>query len=113
MAARARSTLSCADGLPTGRLRLTLLLTLAVACAVCVVSPVAALAGTLDQQQTDDSGGFIGISSGSAAQTFTPGITGSLDEVDLSLEESGNPDPPCRRDQRHLGRARRHGLGQP
>ncbi len=56
-------------------------------------APASASAGTLDQQQTDDTGGFIGISSGSAAQTFTVGITGKLDKVDLSLETSGNLTP--------------------
>ena len=66
----------------------------AVISALAVSSPAAALAGTLDQQQTDSSGGSVGIASaGSAAQTFTAGISGNLDQVDLDLEDSGNPDP--------------------
>src|SRR6476661_3555713 len=53
-------------------------------------APVSASAGTLDQQQTNGSGGFHGIaSSASAAQTFNAGISGELDEVDLELEEGG------------------------
>ena len=52
-------------------------------------APVSASAGTLDQQQTDSSGGRLGTAPGSAAQTFTAGISGKLDEVDLDMEESG------------------------
>jgi hypothetical protein len=55
--------------------------------------PGAALAGTLDQQQTDSGG--VGLAIGndvqSVAQTFTAGISGKLDRVDLNLSKSGSP----------------------
>jgi hypothetical protein len=59
-------------------------------------APGAALAGTLDQQQTDTSDGNYGIESAqSMAQTFTAGITGGLDQVDLSLFQfGGTPSAP-------------------
>jgi hypothetical protein len=60
-------------------------------CAVGLVAPAAAPAGTLDQQQTDNGGSTPGISSSaSEAQTFTAGISGGLDRVDLSLEVEGS-----------------------
>ncbi|MDX6616502.1 MAG: hypothetical protein QOD60_1593 [Solirubrobacterales bacterium] len=58
--------------------------------AACVLAPGAALAGTLDQQQTDGSGGFVSMYVGqSAAQTFTAGLSGGVDQVDLDLGTSG------------------------
>jgi hypothetical protein len=58
-----------------------------------------ATAGTLDQQQTlfdagtepiyNDDG--MGSSGQSAAQTFTAGLTGGLDQVDLYLQQFGPP----------------------
>jgi hypothetical protein len=61
-----------------------------------LLAPGAALAGTLDQQQTDISGGNYAIESvQSMAQTFTAGITGGLDRVDLSLLQfGGTPSAP-------------------
>ncbi|HEX2129435.1 MAG TPA: choice-of-anchor R domain-containing protein [Solirubrobacterales bacterium] len=57
--------------------------------------PVAA-AGTLDQQQTDsdDSVGLFnvgGIPAHGLAQTFTAGISGGIDQVDLELHKVGAP----------------------
>jgi VCBS repeat-containing protein len=62
---------------------------------VMLVAPAAARAtGTLDQQQTDGSGGYLTISAAypdpgdppsSVAQTFTAGLSGALDQVDLLL----------------------------
>ena len=55
-----------------------------------VLVPVAALAaGTLDQQQAEGSGLLIIDSGQSLAQTFTAGITGSMDQVDLKLKSVG------------------------
>jgi hypothetical protein len=59
--------------------------------AVCVALPASASAGTLDQQQTDVSGGMAVIVvdpssiTQSLAQTFTAGSSGALDQVDLHL----------------------------
>lgn len=65
---------------------------------MCVASgpaPATALAGTLDQQQTDSSGGSLFIhSTHSVAQTFTAGLSGGLDQVDLNLGTSGTPTAP-------------------
>jgi hypothetical protein len=54
-----------------------------------------ASAGTLDQQQTSFSGLIIGgvNSSQSLAQTFTAGITGRVDQVDLVLNQTLPPPP--------------------
>jgi|tagenome__1003787_1003787.scaffolds.fasta_scaffold20960296_2 hypothetical protein len=54
-----------------------------------------ASAGTLDQQQTSFSGPIIGgvNSSQSLAQTFTAGITGRVDQVDLVLNQTTSPPP--------------------
>jgi hypothetical protein len=72
------------------------LIAVAVASASCLAVPGAALAGTLDQQQTDISGAGQGVNNNgvlsiSAAQTFTAGISGGLDQVDLSLAKNGSP----------------------
>lgn len=89
---RARSTSPYANAASSSRLRVAVSATSIAACAAWLVVPCAALAGTLDQQQTDGGGGFIGITAASGvAQTFTAGISGGLDQVDLNLEESGNP----------------------
>ena len=54
-----------------------------------------ASAGTLDQQQTDFSAGTGTIDSGqTSAQTFTAGLTGGIDQVDVHLESSGTPTAP-------------------
>lgn len=57
-------------------------------------APGIASAGSLDQQQTDVSSGY-GVGSGqSLAQTFTAGITGSFDRIDVALEKNGAPTAP-------------------
>jgi hypothetical protein len=60
--------------------------TAAVMAAAMLVWAGAASAGTLDQQQTDISNGAAAVGNGeSISQTFTPGLSGALDRVDLSL----------------------------
>jgi hypothetical protein len=67
---------------------------IATACAAVAAVPGVASAGTLDQQQTDDTSG-VGVGSTlSIAQTFTAGITGDLDGVDLSLAKNNAPTVP-------------------
>jgi hypothetical protein len=67
----------------------------AVACAACALAPATGLAGTLDQQQTNASAGYVGIGSGqSGAQTFTAGLSGGVDRVDLVLQKVGDPTVP-------------------
>jgi hypothetical protein len=57
-----------------------------------------ASAGTLDQHQdnADSSPALFGNTDGpqSEAQTFSPGISGQLDQVDLMFEKLGNPPSP-------------------
>jgi hypothetical protein len=61
----------------------------------CALAPAAALAGTLDQQQTSHTAGFGTIDgSQSAAQTFTAGLGGRLDQVDLYLIRGASPTAP-------------------
>lgn len=59
-----------------------------IAVAVAALLPAAgASAGTLDQQQTTPGFGSLQVdSTTSKAQTFTAGITGQLDQVDLKLQ---------------------------
>ena len=69
-------------------------LTIVLAAALCVALPAqAATAGTLDQQQTvQTNSAFVSGPDGapfSAAQTFTAGLTGGLDQVDLALGQLG------------------------
>jgi hypothetical protein len=72
------------------RLRRAVPAALVVVWAACALAPGAALAGTLDQQQIDGSGGFVSVWMGqSAAQTFTAGISGGVDQVDLHLGTNG------------------------
>jgi hypothetical protein len=70
-------------------MRLTLVLT----AALCVGLPAQAAAGTLDQQQTViNNSAFVWGPSGvpfSAAQSFTAGLTGGVDQVDLALGQLG------------------------
>jgi hypothetical protein len=71
---------------------------------IVLVSAVAALlflgvtssasAGTLDQQQTASNTDAGLFSAQSVAQTFTPGLTGRLDQVDLLLLKVGTPPGP-------------------
>src|SRR5438128_2024054 len=65
-----------------------LALALSVACAICLVAPGSALAGTLDQQQTAATGPQAEVYSNQDwAQTFTAGLSGGLDQVDLNLAQ--------------------------
>ena len=65
--------------------------TLAGVCAVCVFVPGTAVAGTLDQQQPNGGGSAFDIdSTQSLAQTFTAGLSGALDQVDLKLSETAS-----------------------
>jgi hypothetical protein len=64
---------------------------LAAAAALLLAAPAAA--GTLDQQQTSSSTDAGLFTFQSVAQTFRPGITGGLDQVDLSLLKAGTPPP--------------------
>ena len=58
----------------------------AVAAAAALIPAAGASAGTLDQQQTLNTFGGLQVdSSHSKAQTFTAGLTGQLDQVDLAL----------------------------
>src|SRR5215204_5533036 len=64
------------------------------ACAACVALPGTALAGTLDQQQPNGEGASLQIqNTQSLAQTFTAGLTGGLDQVDLKLSGTGPTQP--------------------
>ena len=70
-------------------------LTIVLAAALCVALPAqAATAGTLDQQQTlETNSAFVFGPDGvpfSAAQTFTAGLTGAVDQVDLALGQLGD-----------------------
>jgi hypothetical protein len=75
------------------------LILISAACAALQLGLAAsASAGTLDQQQTtqDAAPALFGSADGpqSLAQTFTAGITGGLDQVDLMLQKLGNPPSP-------------------
>jgi hypothetical protein len=68
-----------------GRRSRTLLIT-AGAAAAALIPAAGASAGILDQQQTlSNFGGLQVDSTHSKAQTFTAGLTGQLDQVDLAL----------------------------
>jgi hypothetical protein len=63
----------------------------AVLASLLLGPPGSASAGTLDQQQTaSDVFGYVS-SSQSLAQTFTAGISGGLDRVDLFLNHTDSP----------------------
>jgi hypothetical protein len=65
-----------------------------VATALILGVAGSASAGTLDQQQTDFSVGTGTIDSGETpAQTFTAGLSGGIDQVDLHLESHGPTTP--------------------
>jgi hypothetical protein len=67
----------------------------AVAAVAALIPAASASAGTLDQQQTLSNFGGLQVSTGnSKAQTFTPGLTGLLDQVDLALSGAGSPTTP-------------------
>jgi hypothetical protein len=76
------------------RLRLAVPGTLVVVCAACALAPSVALAGTLDQQQTDGPAYSDIYSSASLAQSFTAGVSGGVDQVDLYLSSPGAPTAP-------------------
>jgi hypothetical protein len=57
-------------------------------CAVCLVVPGGAMAGTLDQQQIAGTAPDAEVySNQNWAQTFTAGLSGGLDQVDLNLAQ--------------------------
>jgi hypothetical protein len=67
-----------------------------VALGVLALAPAGAWAGTLDQQQTSFAAGGAGIvgpelTPASRAQTFTAGLSGELDRVDLALAQPTTP----------------------
>jgi hypothetical protein len=57
---------------------------------LALLGPGTALAGTQDQQQAQHDGGMLGTANGTAqnqAQTFTAGVSGGVDQVDLDLRQ--------------------------
>ncbi len=67
----------------------------AIVVAATLLVPNLAMAGTLDQQQpTVTSMALNAHSMQSVAQTFTAGLTGKLDQVDLNVNKSGTPPVP-------------------
>ncbi len=76
---------------PQAKVAVPALLT-ALALAVLALPGAAHATGTLDQQQSAT--GSRTVSNGSLAQTFTAGLSGQLDQVDLHLEASTNPPQP-------------------
>jgi hypothetical protein len=65
-----------------------------VAAALLLGATSSASAGTLDQQQTTSSTDAGFFTNQSVAQTFTAGISGVVDQVDLLLLKSGTPPNP-------------------
>ena len=63
----------------------------AFVCALTAVAPASASAGTLDQHQTEFDTGRAVRGSEVKAQTFTAGISGQLDQVDMRLSRRGSP----------------------
>jgi hypothetical protein len=62
------------------------------ALTACALAPAAASAGTLDQQQAAVGATAVSINSGNSVfQSFTAGLSGKLDQVDLSLRKAGAP----------------------
>jgi hypothetical protein len=77
-----------------GRVRLAgravVSLTLVLTAALCIALPAEAAAGTLDQSQTADDA-FVAVDDDNCVgQTFTPAITGRLDQVDLLVSRTSN-----------------------
>ena len=71
------------------------LVALVAVCVGCVFGPSTVLAGTLDQQQLNDEGGDTYVDSEqSLSETFTAGVTGQLDRVDLDLRVLNAPTLP-------------------
>jgi hypothetical protein len=72
-----------------------MVVTAALAVAVVVPSSAAQAAGTLDQQQPVITQGGNQVFSGiSLAQTFTAGLSGALDQVDVAINEVRIPSLP-------------------
>jgi hypothetical protein len=70
-------------------------LSIALGCIACVFAPAAALADTLDQQQPAGGSDVRIQFDESLAQTFTAGLTGGLDRIDLLLgAPDSTPDAP-------------------
>jgi len=63
----------------------------ATAALAALLFATSASAGTLDQQQTSSNSNVFLLTDQSVAQTFTAGISGGLDQVDLLLSQSGTP----------------------
>jgi hypothetical protein len=67
----------------------------ALVVAATLLVPNLAMAGTLDQQQpTVATIAWNAHSTQNVAQTFTAGLSGKLDQIDLSLNKSGTPPVP-------------------
>jgi Ca2+-binding RTX toxin-like protein len=74
-----------------GRVSRIFVVASAAVAALLLGAAASASAGTLDQQQTS-SNGFATLDTNlSWAQTFTAGISGGLDQADLSLMKTGTP----------------------
>jgi hypothetical protein len=57
-----------------------------------VIAPSVSAAGTLDQSQTTLNSGSVAVAQANVAgQTFTAGITGLLDQVDIAVQQFGSP----------------------
>jgi hypothetical protein len=87
------------------RARVGLVAATAAICAVWAVLPGAAVAGTLDQQQTATVyDGGVGAT-GTIAQVFKAGITGKLDRVDLLIDHLASPTDPLNLEIRNTSSA--------
>jgi hypothetical protein len=74
-----------------------------MAAAASLLVPNPARAGTLDQQQPTVAPMALNAhSTQSVAQTFTAGLSGKLDQVDLNLNMSGSPPVPLTVDLRDV-----------
>jgi hypothetical protein len=82
------------DWLRTGRVSRTFVQSTAIGAALLLGAAASASAGTLDQQQTASNSNAGLFSSQAVAQTFTPGTTGRVDQVDVSLLKVGTPPGP-------------------
>jgi hypothetical protein len=76
-------------------MRANLVAVLVVCCAASVLAPGTALADTLDQQQPSGGSDVRVQSTESLAQTFTAGLTGGLDRIELLVgAPDSTPDAP-------------------
>jgi hypothetical protein len=76
-----------------GRVSRIFLLASAALATLLLGAAASASAGTLDQQQTSSDADLALLSDQTPAQTFTAGISGGLDQVDLLLLKFGTPPP--------------------